>query len=288
MTGPAIITPQQQGFPRLTPDTSSGIGISRKSSLFVWPATPGKLSNGEATDQTNPPARNALTTFPTITTVAVGAGGTSKQPTPFDGMTGIWQGTSATAGTGILIVSSAGMAPRFPIVASANFAPPSCDYFRAWRMTAHMQFSGTPAADSDYGLALLAPASETNADSIIATGLPGIAWYRTADGNVSLYISGPSGVVKTPITTPGFDPTIFHVYELRMVGAYRGIQAYMRALVDGQNFAYLSWGPSTILPSPNASHGQWKWQLCNLAGASLQLNVIEATTASSNTEQGTL
>lgn len=135
--------------------------------------------------------------------------------------------------------------------------PGSCTDFAVYRTYINAAFPTIPAADNDMGLELLPQSSGGTPYLINGGGSDGIAITRGADGHMYLMARAGGVLKKYAIdTAAGFDPTLFHAYELRLTSATKVAEASLKCLVDGVLVQTLNWGAGTVLPvSNNANPG---------------------------------
>jgi hypothetical protein len=127
--------------------------------------------------------------------------------------------------------------------------PPVCDPFRVWRYVAVMLFGNVPTADVDNGFQVCIAGGSGQLLRLGTT--QGFGFVRTSDGRVSLCVRGPSLALTTiPLTSNAtFDPTVWHAYEFRMIGATATQEAQLKVLIDNVLLATLQWGAGTLLPT---------------------------------------
>lgn len=191
--------------------------------------------------------------------------------------------TSASGAAGVgFFYSNNQTGPRPRLVKGQAITPLGDDLFVA-RVYANIAYGAAPTVDTDWGVELVCPANDVLA-TIVRDSVGGIGWTRRANGHVAAVVRGGLGTQFFEVTTPGFDPTAFHSYEMVLTSATAQQEAGCRFLLDGVPFQSFAWGAGTILPSLQPAYQQMKIILCNLAGVSTNMFIqrfafIQATSA---------
>lgn len=172
------------------------------------------------------------------------------------------------------------------ILTKGHGMPASYNAYACWRYAATIAFDVVPASSYDYGFELILGGNGTF-PFILQSVIGGMGFCRRPSGSVSLIIQG-AGLNEFPITTPGFDPTVFHQYELRVISAGKTNEAVFRSFVDGVPFQSFGWGAGTILPSYIGTGGTYGG-ICNKAPtAGVRLWVYDVQVSASSSEAGLL
>ena len=250
----------------------------------MWPVPMQKIFGGATTNQMAF-RTNAwfLTNTPTWTITRTGVG-TSETSKIVNGATVSEFNAGAGAfGTGQLYASgdTLGFKPR---LAKSSGLPPACDDLACTRLLFAAMFPSTPAADVDYGFQVTCGADDTS-PLIIANNVGGIGWNKMASGSVALIIQG-AGFNTFPINTPGFDATVLHCYELRIISATAQTDAVCKAYIDNQLFQVFSWGAGSILPLVNTNYPQFKTCIVNHVGGNVKMQVYQFRMQQAPTEVG--
>lgn len=145
-----------------------------------------------------------------------------------------------------------------PRTTKGHFIAASCDDWAVWRCIGNIAYDTIPGADSDLGITI---AQQTNGgiNMVLSSGVnnaDGFVISRSTDGSMYFYFRTGGVLTKTKIgdSAAGFDPTLFHSYEIRMINATQSADAVLKVFVDGTQVTQFSWGVGTVLPVASSAN----------------------------------
>lgn len=150
--------------------------------------------------------------------------------------------------------------------------------YRVWMIAAFVNPAAALGAAVDNGLEVTCVGAVTINDGLILQkGTPGLG-FRVYDTNKVELIMRPSqagAVTRVDLLTAadGYDPTQWHMYEMRFIAARANIEAVCKFFIDGVLKATLTWGPGNIMPETNVNYAGFKTQLCSTGGSGVGFTV---------------
>jgi hypothetical protein len=130
-----------------------------------------------------------------------------------------------------------------------NVSYEGVDDYWCWSLSAVLAFDALPGAiTGDLGIAVGVGTRAKIRD--VGSLFAGIEFGPTNTGVITAFarqLDGGPATLNQPVIGVA-DITVFHKYEIRLIGPTRAAQAQAKFLIDGTPQLSVPWGPGTVLP----------------------------------------